>query len=219
MRLTGIPWPRAFVVQIAAMADTNLTTDAGLRAACAAIGRPEQWEGGRADWIRRLAETITWVRSAKEPERATRDFQERLWEHNHVAAVGQGQIPVDRALADSELRIWLAGRSVRPLPATSDEQVHFLTSFYEDLKEKLGPFLDRKVLHLNIFRVLAALLPSAMTTITCAGAFVKLTRAMATTRRLDPVERHVWVHRPLGQVLAQEIRRSCLKSPVTTLPR
>ena len=190
------------MVQIAAMAETNLTTDDGLRTACAAIGRPDQWEAGRSDWIRRLAETITWVRSATEAERATEAFQERLWEHNHVAAVGQGQIPVDRALADPEFRVWLAARSVQQLPPSADERLLFLTSFYEDLKEKLGPFLDQKIPHLKIFRVMAALFPEAMTTIASAGALDKLTRAMGSKRRLDPVERHVWVHRRLDEVLA-----------------
>lgn len=197
------------MVQIAAMAETNLTTDAGLRAACAAIGRPDQWEAGRSDWIRRLAETITWVRSATEAERATEAFQERLWEHNHVAAVGQGQIPVDRALADPEFRAWLAARSVQPLPGAAEDRLPFLTLFYQDLKEKLGPFLEQKIPHPKIFRVMAALFPESMTTIASAGALDKLTRAMGTKRRLDPVERHVWVHRRLDEVL-EDVRTDAL---------
>jgi MoxR-like ATPase len=184
------------------MGESNLTTDDGLRAACESIGRPDKWGGGRSDWIQRLAETIRWVRSAGEAERSTREFQQRLWEDNQVAAIGQGNISVDRALDDAVFRVWLAARSMEPLPPTTEDRLPFLTSLYGDIREKLEPFLDRKVPHLKIFRVMVALYPEGMTTVASAGAMDKLTRAMGSKRRLDPVERHVWVRDRLDQVLS-----------------
>lgn len=189
------------MVQLSTMAEHNLTTDEGLRAACESIGRPENWGGGRPDWIRLLAETIRWVRSTDEAGRSTREFQQRLWEHNHVAAIGQGNIPIGRALDDEAFRRWLAARSIEPLPSSAEERLRFLTSLYQDLKEKLKPFLNKEMPHLKIFRVIAALYPEAMTSVASAGALDKLTRAMGSGRRLDPVERHVWTRERLDRVL------------------
>lgn len=185
------------------MADNTLATDDGLRAACESLRDPADWGAERSEWNRQLAETIDFVRSADEKQRATRAFQERLWERNHVAAVGQGKIRVDRALDDEGFRTWLASRSVAALPASREGQVPFLTSLYEDIKEKLEPFDLAAVPHLKIFRVLTALFPEAMTTVASAGALDKLTRAMGSGRRLDPIERHVWVRERLDIVLGQ----------------
>ena len=77
----------------------DLTTDEGLRAACEAASPPET-PPGAASWRTKLAETLEWLRTASEQDRATRESQERLWERNEVAAVGQGNIPIDRALDD-----------------------------------------------------------------------------------------------------------------------
>ena len=76
-----------------------------------------------------------------------------------------------------------------------------MTSLYDDLKEKLEPFLDQKIPHLKIFRVMTALYPEGMTTVASAGALDKLTRAMGSAHRLDRVERHVWTRERLDQVL------------------
>ena len=110
-------------------------------------------------------------------------------------------MPVDRALDDAVFREWLAAASMQPLPSASDDRVQFLTRFYEAIKERLGPFLQNKVPHLKIFRVMAVLYPEGMTTVASAGALDKLTRAMGSQQRLDPVERHVWVRQRLDEAL------------------
>lgn len=183
------------------MSEYNLATEEGLRGACKALASPDTWGDGRSLWIPQLAETIEWVRATDEAGRRTRDFQNRLWEDNHVAAVGQGQISVDNALDSEDFRRWLAAASMEALPPSADARVEFLTRLYESLKEKLGPFLEGKVPHLKIFRVMAALYPEGMTTIASAGAIDKLTRAMGSGRRLQPVERHVWVRERLDGAL------------------
>jgi len=189
------------VVQLRSMVQHDLTTDEGLRAACQSIWPPERLGGERSEWIPQLAETIRWVRAADEKERSTREFQHRLWEDNHVAAIGQGTIPIGRALDDETFCRWLAARSMNPVPSSPEERLRFLTSLYEDLKDKLEPFLDGKVPHLKIFRVMAALYPEAMTTVASTGVLDKLTRALGSGRRLDPVERHVWTRERLDRVL------------------
>ena len=93
----------------------DLTTTEGLRVACEAVGGPEKWSDQRSDGWRKVADTIRRVRSADESERATRELQEWLWEKNPIAAVGQGNISVARALGSPEFRAWLAARSFEPL--------------------------------------------------------------------------------------------------------
>src|SRR5688572_21042319 len=95
----------------------DLRTDEALRAAIESVGSPREWKDNATEWMRRLAETIQWVRDADERERSTRAFQQRLWELNHVAAIGQGSISVEEAIDDEGFRQWLATRSLQPLPA------------------------------------------------------------------------------------------------------
>jgi hypothetical protein len=113
------------------VATYDLKTDDGLRAACEAIGQPETWPNSAREWIQALAETIRWVRSADEHTRAGVEFQQRLWEDNHVAAVGQGNVSVERALQDPAFRNWIAATSLQSLPAAREEWSHFLGSVYK----------------------------------------------------------------------------------------
>ncbi len=92
---------------------------------------------------------------------------------------------------------------MQPLPSSTEGRLQFLTTLYEQLKEKLEPFREGKVPHLKIFRVMAALYPEGMTTAASAGALDELTRAMGSGRRLPPVERHVWVRERLDRVLGE----------------
>lgn len=183
------------------MSSYDLTTDDGLLAACQAIGPWQQWATGGSQWIRLLSETLQWVKSADESQRASREFQQRLWEKNNVAAVGQGQIPVDRALDDEGFRKWLSGRSMQALPPKTQDRLHFLTDLYRELKESLQPFLEGVTPHLKIFRVIAALYPEGMTTVASTSLLHKLTKAMGSSRTLEPVERHVWTRERLDRVL------------------
>ncbi|MEO7273199.1 MAG: hypothetical protein ABIX28_22715 [Vicinamibacterales bacterium] len=175
----------------------DLVSDEGLRAACEAAR--QAYEQG--DWNERLARTIEWVSAADHAVRATPEFQWRLWEDNEVAAIGQGRVPVKLALDDASFRDWVATESLKPLPTSHEQRLVFLTTFYETLKERLTPFLDKRIPHLKIFRVMAALFPEAMTTIASTGALDKLVRAMGQRERLEPVERHLWVRQRLDTLL------------------
>jgi hypothetical protein len=90
----------------------NLNTDEGLKQACETVADPGSWGDERRQWAKNVAETVRWVRATSREGRETREFQERLWEDNRIAAIGQGRIPVDRALDDAGFRSWLAERSL-----------------------------------------------------------------------------------------------------------
>ena len=183
------------------MSSYDLTNDQGLRSAIESIGPSTSWSEEGSRWIRNLAATIDWVRSSTVEHRATEEFQHRLWEDNHVAAVGQGQIRVDEALANETFRRWLAAKSMEPLPSSTEARLSFLSELYEALKKQLEALLTRhKTPHLKIFRVLAALYPEAMTTVASTGMLHKLAKAMGSGP-LDPVERHVWVRSRIDTLL------------------
>jgi MoxR-like ATPase len=118
-----------------------------------------------------------------------------------VAAIGQGNVPVDRALDDVVFRQWLAERSMEQLPRSPQERLVFLRAFYQDVKDRLAPFLGNRVPHLKIFRVMAALFPEAMTTVASGGALRALSQAMGCERGLDLVERHLWVRERIDRIL------------------
>jgi 5-methylcytosine-specific restriction enzyme B len=182
------------------MSTYDLASDPGLRTATETIGSPSTWGETGQQWIRKLAETILWVHSSDEAQRGTREFQKRLWDDNHVASAGQGNIAVDRAMDDADFRHRVAARSMSPLPASVEDRLRFVTSLYQDLAEWVRPFV-RNIPHLKIFRVLAALYPGAMTTIASMGALAKLTAAMGGDSTLDPAGRHVWVRQRLDSLL------------------
>ena len=125
--------------------------------------------------MRRIAETIAWIRASSETQRATQEFQRRLWEDNNIAAIGQGNIGVDEALADEGFRKWLSSKSMELLPLPGEARLRFLTAIYEDLKTKLEALLTRdKTPHLEIFRVMAALYPEGMTTVASTDGWTRL---------------------------------------------
>lgn len=114
------------------MSTYDLASDSGLRTAAETIGSPSTWGETRQQWIRALAETILWVHSSDEAQRGTREFQKRLWDDNHVASIGQGNIAVDRALDDADFRHRVASRSMAALPASVEDRLRFVTSLYQD---------------------------------------------------------------------------------------
>jgi 5-methylcytosine-specific restriction enzyme B len=179
----------------------ELVSEEGLRLACQSLGPPAQWGHSGGEWSRLLTETLRWVRSSGQAGRSARDFQERLWEENEVSAIGRGNVPVDRALDDVDFRAWLAARSVEQLPRLPQERLAFLRAFYQDVKERLAPFLGKRVPHLKIFRVMAALFPEAMTTVASAGALKALAQAMGCASGLDTVGQHLWVRQRIDDIL------------------
>lgn len=179
---------------------SSLETDQSLVSACRAIGSYQQWDESGQRWVPNVAETLRWVREADQATRETLEFQRRLWEDNHIAAPGQGNIPVDEVLQDAEFRKWFAAESMRPLPALAEARMGLLSELYAGLKERLSTILG-KTPHLKIFRTVAALYPEAMTTVASSGALAQLVSAMGGRASMDKASRHVWVRHRLDDVL------------------
>jgi len=175
------------------MATYDLSNLAELKAACDSLPPPT------GDWLEALAETLRHVQEANQDERATPEFQLWLWEENRVAAVGQGKISVESAIADPEFRKWLAAVSVAPQPDDPVRRVAELQALYEELVERLGSYCTR-IPHLKIFRVLAALYPAQVTTVADRRAARVLFKAMGG-KRLDGIERHAWILSRLDEAL------------------
>lgn len=178
----------------------DLTSDDGLRTAVAAVTRPETWGAMETGWTRLLAGTFDWIRRAGKDERAELAFQQRLWEDNHVAAVGQGSISVERALEDEGFRRWLAEASMQPLPEDRNARADFLTRLYQDLWHRLTPYVARTP-HLKIFRVIAAVYPEAMTTVADRGKLQQTARLLGLTQKLEPIAQHLWIRDRLDRAL------------------
>ena len=95
----------------------------------------------------------------------------------------------------------------------------FLTALYEALKERLESLLTRhKTPHLKIFRVITALYPEAMTTVASKGMLDKLAQAMGSARRLEPVERHVWVRSRIDALLGDSPREAIALAERMSIP-
>jgi 5-methylcytosine-specific restriction protein B len=178
------------------MSHHELTNDDALRAVCKLVGR----EQPGFQWTKDLVKAINIIRAADEKKRGDRDFQEWLWEDSRIAGVGQGTIPIGPALDNEKFRLWLAAKSMEPLPASAEDRLRFLTALYEDLKRQLRPLLGLRMPHLKIFRVIAALYPEAMTVMASKEMLKELVEMMGG-RHLPPVERHLWVRWRLDGLL------------------
>lgn len=178
----------------------GVASEEGLREALEAIGSPETWGPSGPGWIKRVAGTIQWIREADEATRSGLDFQRRLWNDNHIAAVGQGNIPVDWALEDPDFRGWFAHESMRSLPESPEERMAFLAELYDVLRRRLSA-PEKSTPHLKIFRVIAALYPEAMTTVASPHKLRQLVRAMGGDAQMHKSARHVWVRHRLDEIL------------------
>ena len=107
----------------------DLKTEEGLRDAAAEAERSQL----NKEWRRNLKAMLLWVKNIPVEDRATVGFQQRLWDENDVAAVGQGNISVEAALADEAFRRWVAEQSVRDLPTARAERVLALTELYDQM--------------------------------------------------------------------------------------
>ena len=164
------------------MESLDLKSETGLKNAC------QEAEASQAnpEWRSELKKFIQSVGSADASERATKEFQYRLWEENPVTGVGMGTVKVDRAIDAIAFRKWLAEESVRVLPQKPAERTVFLNTFHKQILEQLEPFDDR-LPQLKALRVLAALYPTEFTTIADRSALQRLRRQLGYSGRMEPV--------------------------------
>jgi 5-methylcytosine-specific restriction protein B len=169
------------------------------------LGEPSTWDSGVQNWMNDISHTLSRVKAADREERKSREFQQMLWEGNGVAAVGQGNIPVQAALDDAGFREWFSERSFEPLPEQSGERITFLAKLYEELKSRLQAFVPDRIPHLKIFRVLGSLYPECMTTIADRGKVLTLADRLKIGRENGPVGCHVLIRERLDPILDAEM--------------
>ena len=178
------------------MSGFDLKTPDGLKAANNEVERTI----GDPDWRLALKAQLEYVRAASMEERASVGFQQRLWDDNSIASVGQGQINIDAAIADQGFREWVAEQSELELPEPLPERARVLKDLYQEMQHRLKPFCSRMP-HLKIFRVLATFYPESFTTVADRFTIRRLQILMFGTAKSDPVNAHLLIRRRLDEVL------------------
>jgi MoxR-like ATPase len=164
-----------------------------LEDAVSEVGDPSTWAPSTQEWMQALSRTLSRVKASDGEARASREFQQMLWEENFVAAVGQGNISVQAALDDDGFREWVAQRSLDSLPGLPSDRIAFLARLYDELTSRLKAFVPNRTPHLKIFRVLAALYPDAMTTIADRGKLMTLADRLKVGRNNGAAGCHVLI--------------------------
>jgi len=181
----------------------DLQSDEGLKQAClerltALESDPQMLSG----WAGPLRDFIKEVQDADEAKRTSLEFQQRLWEDNHVSSIGQGNISVEAALADESFRSWLARRSMEDLPVEPEARTSWFMELNQEILARLDPYCRRHP-RLKVFRVLAALFPHDFTTISHRSKLKKLFRAMFGKLKATPVQQHSRILQRLTEVLGK----------------
>ena len=182
--------------QPAVSAKYDLRTDEGLQAACAEI----QKQNRDSSWHERLQSFLSWVDSADETQRASEDFQRRIWEEDTVSSVGSGNVRVEGAIQDSDFRAWLAKASLESLPQDPEQRLAKLRALRDEIFARLAPLCTR-VPRLKTYRVLAAFYPRDFSTVSYRGAIRRLRRGTIGRGSHDPVDNHAAVLGRLAEVL------------------
>ncbi len=162
----------------------------------------ETWpkEPHYAEWRERMVRFFRKIAETPPSERATREFQTWLWDENPVAAAGQGNLPLDKALADPEFREWVARATSVTLPDDPARRLEALERTFAETIQRLRGRV-RKLPRLKVYRVLAACFPGELTTVADAVKMSKLQKWLIGPPDRKGVARHVAVMRYLDDVL------------------
>ena len=147
-----------------------------LKQACSDVMENAPTDSDYIQWGNDLREFLAEVHAADLQVRASVEFQRRIWDDNPVSSLGQGNIPVDAAIADSEFRNWLAEQSMKPLPSAHERKKVALDELYAELEEKVCQYTNRTP-RLKIYRVLAGFFPLDFTTV----AFINRMKGLHAT--------------------------------------
>ncbi|WP_242370696.1 McrB family protein [Anaeromyxobacter sp. SG26] len=152
-------------------------------------------------WCERLVKHLEYVAAASLEKRSSLEFQTALWNDETINSTGRGTVSMDGALANADLRGWLASRSLESLPDSEVERTKALEHLTSELKDRLRPPVVDRTPRLKIFRVLASLYPHFFTTVADVGRMERLHRAMLPGKPASEVGRHQAVLRRLDDVL------------------
>ena len=144
-----------------------------LKQACADVAENTPENAVYVEWGHSLREFLAEVRAADLETRASEEFQQRIWDDNPVSSPGQGNIPVDAAIADRGFCNWLAEQSMEPLPSAHERRKAALDELYAELEEKVCQYTSRTP-RLKIYRVLAGFFPLDFSTV----AYIDMTKSV-----------------------------------------
>ena len=134
----------------------DLSSIEGLRKACKAE-KPDR------GWRENIQEFLEKVKAYSLEERKRTEFHQLIWNENIIVNAKQGEIPVDSAIRKRSLRLWLAEKSMQPLPDDRQERLDTLENIHHELlKRVMDSGMDRTP-RLKTTRLLAALFPRDFT--------------------------------------------------------
>ena len=171
-----------------------------LRAACQAAEKEANRQDAIKDGLNRLSRFLEWFHTASETERATEKFQRRLWDDTAVSKSGRGNVNVDAAISDQNIREWLAHELSKPYPDSVTERRMLITLLFDAIRKRVFPLLDRRP-RLKLYRVMATAFPSDFTTIVSGSAVLQLHREMFGRQKKRPLFRHFEIMDKLEEVL------------------
>jgi len=175
----------------------DLTQDDQLKQAVDSINPLER----NPDWLQSLEQLLSYVKQIDIDARKTKDFHERIWDHNAVSSVGMGTVDISAAIENSGFRGWLAEESVKPLGDSAEARMTRLRSLHDEIIDRLKEFSNRTP-RVKILRVLAALYPHYFTTITNGRMALVCHRALFGKRKKpDAIRRQIEIRERLDQVL------------------
>jgi len=171
-----------------------------LRRAAEAVRKDIAESPGKSHWISEIAKFIEWFRNASDQERASVEFQRKLWDENPVAAIGQGRIDVSLVLEDQDFRNWLVTELSRDFGEDAAARRKHIDALAKRLRGKLGETLPR-IPQAKMFRVFAIAFPYDFTTIVDGRRIKGLYREVFGGRAKRPVVANMEIMDRLTEVL------------------
>ena len=129
-----------------------------LRRACEAVKDEPEWHEDILNLLQN-------VRGSTREERESEEFHRLIWDGDSISTVGQGDIAVDQAICQIELRSWLAEESLRELPNDRQERLEAIEEIQHDLLRRVTSIVGSPRPLAKIIRLLAALFPEDFTTL------------------------------------------------------
>lgn len=153
-------------------------------------------------WREQLAAFLTWVRDAGPEQRASLDFQKKLWNDNPVTGTGMGSVRVDDALANRDFRAFVAEIGALQLPDEPTARQARLEKVHKDLLQRVSEYSGRKP-RLKILRLLAAFFPGDFTSVASGAQLRALHDALIRDKRGSAVALNLRITSRISEVLGE----------------
>lgn len=154
----------------------------------------QDWAG---KWMKQYVSLLIKVKDASAEDLATEEFMIHLWEKNEITGVGQGNISVEKVIADPDLRNWFAG--LRDRQFSPDKRVNELYEVYLQALEKVKP-LCRRLPRLKLLRLLAAIFPEDFSCVTNLSYLITVARFLGVYDK-SKGNNPAWLNRVIYNIL------------------